>query len=308
MVGAGPMAIDYAKVLQVLNHPTTVVGRGVDGVNAFIQKTGMSAVSGGIEEYFSQNDAKFSHAIIATGVEALADNCLFLIKAGIKKILIEKPAGLNLEQITQVYNSAVDNKAEVYVAYNRRFYSSISKAKELIDEDGGLTSFHFEFTEWAHKIEPLQKAAAIKAHWFLANSTHVIDTAFFLGGTPEKMESFHSGSLSWHPSGSIYCGAGITKSNALFTYHSNWESAGRWGLELLTNKRKIIVRPLEELYIQMRGSIDNQKFDLDNTLDIQYKPGLYNQVIAFLNGDDNKLCSIQEHYAMCPFYYKMSNY
>ena len=42
--------------------------------------------------------------------------------------------------------------------------------KEIIAEDNGVTSFNFEFTEWSHEIEKLEKAPGVKENWFLANS------------------------------------------------------------------------------------------------------------------------------------------
>ena len=73
---------------------------------------------------------------------------------------------------------AIDFDAKVLIAYNRRFYSSVEKAREIITEDGGIQSCIFEFTEWAHKIIALSKANGVKEHWFLGNSSHVIDLVF----------------------------------------------------------------------------------------------------------------------------------
>ena len=72
------------------------------------------------------------------------------------------------------------NEANVYIAYNRRFYASVLEAKRRIDEDGGLSSFIFEFTEWSHSITNLDKTKFQLNNWFIGNSTHVIDAAFFL--------------------------------------------------------------------------------------------------------------------------------
>ena len=38
------------------------------------------------------------------------------------------------------------------MAYNRRFYASTMKAREIIQSEGGVRNFHFEMTEWAHVI------------------------------------------------------------------------------------------------------------------------------------------------------------
>ena len=197
----------------------------------------------------------FNEFIIALGVksevikdyfydfEALVQTTMDLLNYGIENILVEKPAVLNKEEIEKVAQLSKEKKANVFVAYNRRFYASVIEAQKLIEEDGGLQSMHFEFTEWAHKIEPLEKAPGVKENWFFANSTHVVDLAFFLAGRPVDWKAFSKpGKLTWHNK-TNFAGAGITEKGVLFSYLSNWESAGRWGLELLTEKRRIYLKP-----------------------------------------------------------------
>ena len=169
-----------------------------------------------------------------------------LLQANVKRVLVEKPAGLNCDQIRKVADETKKQKAEVLVAYNRRFYASTLKAKEFLKEDGGVTSFNFEFTEWSHEIEKLKKAPGVKENWFLANSTHVVDLAFYLGGKPKEICCYTGGGLEWHPTASIFAGAGVSETGALFSYQANWESAGRWSLEILTKKHRLIFRPLEK--------------------------------------------------------------
>ena len=57
--------------------------------------------------------------------------------------------------------------------------------KELIIRDGGIQSAYFEFTERSYEIEELETSSSIKKRWLLANSTHVIDLAFYLIGLPQ---------------------------------------------------------------------------------------------------------------------------
>ena len=128
----------------------------------------------------------------------------------------------------------------------------ILQLKELIkrtEEEGGITSIDFEFTEWSFQISKLKKNVEIKNHWFLGNSTHVIDLAFYLVGLP-KEESFCTyidGKLNWHESGARYCGAGISQKGIILSYHADWTSPGRWGLEINTSQSRYILRPLEKL-------------------------------------------------------------
>jgi len=309
LVGAGGMAQEYAKVLYALELPLTVVGRGQRSADSFESARNIKVHQGGLSSFFQKNgSARFDHAIVAVGVDQLAAATLQLLDRGIRNILVEKPAGLNSGEVLTVAAGASRAGAHIAVAYNRRFYSSVLKAKELIAQDGGVTSFQFEFTEWPHVIEGLDVPVAVKHHWFLANSTHVVDMAFHMGGKPREITCFSSGGSGWHPAASIFSGAGVSTQGALFSYQANWGAPGRWGIEVLTNRRRFIFRPLEKLQVQKTGSVAVEFLDIDDALDRDYKPGLFRQVQAFVLGAKGNLCSIQEQADMMDVYYKMSNY
>ena len=290
------MAIDYTKVLESMNKSIIVVGRGAKSAKIFQEKTGFSPVIGGIESYLSKNKiTKGTAAIIATGIENLMACTILLSNAGIDKILVEKPAALSVDELLEHEKLLNNCEKSLFVAYNRRFYASVIEAEKLIFEDCGLQSMHFEFTEWAHEIKLLKKAKGVKKNWFFANSTHVVDLAFFIAGHPKVLKSFSkSGKLNWHNK-TNFVGSGETEKGVLFSYISNWESAGRWGLELLTQNRRIYLKPMENLYIQQKGSINVNKHEFDSSLDEKFKPGLYLQVKDFLSETSDRLVTIQEH-------------
>lgn len=309
LIGSGVMAQDYLKVLNNLKAKTTIIGRGANSAKKFKEITGRNVEIGGLQNFLSNNSDICSHAIIAVGIEKLFETTKQLLNHNIKNILIEKPGALSNIEFEELAGLSELKKANVYIAYNRRFFASVIKAKEIITEDGGVTSFNFEFTEWAHEIVTLKKANGVKEKWFLGNSSHVVDLAFNIGGIPKDLSSFISGGISWHPSGSIFCGAGITDTGALFNYNANWESAGRWGVEFLTKEHKLILRPMEKLKIQKRGAIEeNFVKDIDYSLDIDFKPGLYLQTEKFLKNNFDNMCSINEQYKALTIYNKMANY
>lgn len=308
LVGTGPMAVEYSKVLENEAIDIKVIGRGKKSAKEFFRITKINAAIGGVEAFISKKPKKCSHAIVSVGVEELANVTIALIEYGIKNILVEKPAGLNTKQINLILKKSKDRQANVFVAYNRRFYSSAIKAKEIIINDKGLLSFNFEFTEWSHEIEKLKKRKGIKETWFLGNSTHVVDLAFHIGGSPKKISTYHNGSLKWHPSASIFSGSGISTKNALFTYNANWQSPGRWSVEFLTKNHRLIMKPLESLQIQEKGSIEVSNFkNIDYSIDQRFKPGLFMMVRSFLGNHEN-LCTIKEHKDNCKFYDAIANY
>lgn len=296
VVGTGPMAIDYVSVLKYIKCNLTVIGRGETSAENFKNKTGITPITGGIKNFLTKTSLSLdTSAIIATGTEALLPTTLLLLKAGVNTILVEKPAAISIEELIENEDELSPYLDKIFIAYNRRFYASVLEAQKLIEEDGGLKSMHFEFTEWAHKIEPLKKAAGVKENWFFANSTHVVDLAFYLAGKPSNWSTFsQSGELKWHPK-TNFSGAGITDKNVVFSYISNWESAGRWAIELLTFKRRIYLKPMEKIAVQQKGSIQVVQHDIDFSLDEKFKPGLYKQVQAFVSGNEDCLLNMKDH-------------
>lgn len=307
LVGAGAMAQDYARVLHGLGLPFDVIGRGAVSADKFEKATGKSVRIGGLTHALNAGKTP-EKAIVAVGVEQLAPTTAELIRAGVKRIMVEKPAGLDLAEIESLNRIAEENEASVLLAYNRRFYGSVQQARQCIVEDGGVLSAQFEFTEWSHVIAPLVKGAGVKERWLLGNSTHVIDLAFHLIGRPVDWKFWYTGSIDWHPTAARFAGAGITERNVMFSYLSDWQAPGRWGVELLTAKRRLILRPMEQLQVTPLGTVKIELMDPLDNLDQNYKHGLFRQTQAFLGGDDNLFCTLPEHVENVRIYSEMAGY
>lgn len=309
LVGTGNIAIEYAKVLKDLDVEYIAIGRGKTNVDKFIVATQHNAIEGGIENFLKLRPQIPSHAIVTANVESLSATASILLKYGIKNILLEKPGVCDPTEIYELVQLTREEGANVLLAYNRRFYASTLKAQEIIKEDGGVTSFIFEFTEWAHKITPLFDGGKRFQYWFLGNSSHVVDLAFYLGGNPVQMSNFTSGSIDWHPNAAVFVGAGKSNKGALFSYHANWKAPGRWFVEICTNKHRLYFKPMETLQIQEIGSVVVNPVVLNDELDKKFKPGLYLQVKNYLENDFSRFCTIDEQQHMIDNYYlKIGNY
>eukprot|EP00999_Lentomonas_sp_LEN2_P000457 NODE_145_length_2120_cov_108.274461_g121_i0.p1 GENE.NODE_145_length_2120_cov_108.274461_g121_i0~~NODE_145_length_2120_cov_108.274461_g121_i0.p1 ORF type:complete len:577 (+),score=81.97 NODE_145_length_2120_cov_108.274461_g121_i0:324-2054(+) len=225
---------------------------------------------------------------------------------GVDYILVEKPAALSSSESATVIAvlkevQAAGRSPKVFVAYNRRFYAGILKAQEMIKEDGGVTSFQFDFTEWTHTFEARKDVNVVGTNLLVANSSHVIDTAFFLGGEPAEWSVFAGGPghIPWHSGSSRWVGSGVTKSGALFSYHANWCAPGRWSAEFNTGVHKLIFRPMEKLQVTNLKSVKIEEVPIDYDLDQKFKPGLYIQTKAFLNVASEihpNLLTFEEHH------------
>lgn len=283
IAGAGHMGGAYLSVLKTLGVTTRVVGRSSEGCIRFSQEHGHPAESGGLELALSSTPPP-EFAIVATSADQLPSTTGALLRAGTRRILVEKPGALSLADLLEMQRLAKESGADVYIGFNRRFYASTLAAERLIQDDGGVLSFTFEFTEIEERVLSYEHPPGVLENWFIANSSHVLDMAFFLGGDPVHLSAYTGHKLHWNPVG-IYAGAGTTNTGAFFCYHANWDSAGRWSIDICTVVRRLIFRPLESLQVQVRGQFGIESVVIDDAFDRTFKPGLYRQVRAFLLGE-----------------------
>ncbi|WP_127717815.1 Gfo/Idh/MocA family oxidoreductase [Halobacteriovorax sp. HLS] len=306
IIGAGPIAIEYSKILTKLEQEYIVIGRGESSANSFKQATGRDALVGGIDKN-KEAILVCNKAIVAVSEDQLDIATVALLELGIKDILVEKPGASTIEKVQAVKDLAQNKNAKVHLAYNRRYFSSVLELEKRILNDGGLKSFHFEFTEWSHVIQDIPKNPGVKENWFFQNSSHVIDLAFHLGGSPLKMNSLKTSELDWHPNGSNFVGSGISEKHALFTYQANWKGPGRWALEFITATNRYYLKPMEQLQVQELGSVAVNKIEVDDSLDQEFKPGFFLQTKDFIENKKGNLISIEEQNSKSNIYLQILN-
>lgn len=295
--GAGEMGQAHIKALTALLPGRVAAWAPTERNRALVEEAGAVFYHGSEPE---DALAAFSptHAVVAAPVENLPQLTTRLIDAGLRDILVEKPAALDVATGHRLLELSVEKDVYLAVAYNRRFYASVRTARAMmIESDEVITSVWFEFTEWPHVIAGLTNQSVLtKERWLLANSMHVIDAALHAVGLPAKGDALfvRGGSLDWHPAGAIFAGAGRAGNGAPFACCANWDAPGRWGFEWLTPSTKYIFRPLEKLHVMRRGSVAIEEVPLLDDLDQQFKPGVYLQDRAFLTRDSEYLPNLQE--------------
>lgn len=296
LIGAGRMATAYAAVLAELGANPMVVCRGEASAARFAAATGLPTMAGGVSANLNRAGAAPTSAIVAIDVAELTGTLQDLIRAGCRRILVEKPGGLNFTEIAETAALAEVHGAEVWLAYNRRFYGSVLAARRGLAEDGGAVSMTFDFTEASDAIVKIGHRSEVLNEWLLANSTHVIDTAFMLAGEPTKWSTQVEGALDWHPRAARFAGHGLTETGALFSYMADWDAPGRWMIEISSRRRRFVLKPMEQLQVQNRGSFAVEPQPAEDDLDTRFKPGLFRQTRAFLTGEDAELLlTIQQH-------------
>ena len=246
---------------------------------------------GDFQELFKKHSP--THVILATPIQTLNDLVAKLIKHNVKNLLIEKPFFLNSEDSKLFLKKTQNLNINIFIAFNRRFYSSINFALNLIrDKKEKIESVNFEFNEIIRPQNgPVNQLEDVKQRWLLANSLHVIDTAFFPVGLPDlKKSNFQhkNENLEWHKSTSIFFGSGLTEKGIPFVYHANWNCPGRWSFEWMTRSHRFIFSPLEKLKVMKRNSFQVEELAIDDNLDLRFKAGVYQQNKSFLNNQSDK--------------------
>ena len=311
VIGTGPMAREHVRSLYGSHSDRLlVIGRNETAALDLQTSMGQTATSSGIAHAISELSLP-DFAIVATSIDSLASLTLQLIRAGVKRILVEKPGSIYLRELELLREEANLYGCQLYVAYNRRFFRSVQAARQYIKMDGGAQLVNFDFTERSEIVKKLTKPPGVLDRWILSNSTHVLDTAFFLAGKPKEMQSWYAGGLDWHPTGSRYCGAGVTENGALFSYQANWSAPGSWALTVTTENHQLKMSPMERLVLKDKQGkeITVQSADyIDTCQTNKYKEGLREQNIAFLEGINESLCSLDNHIENFAIYMRISNY
>ncbi len=286
MIGAGNMARQYALALSKMNFKDVeVISNSESKVNQLCNEFGYKPHSGGFEKMLPSIEEK-DLVIIATPIDSLVSAARLALKCGHTTILIEKPGSLYSDELMSLDKTS--NRARIRIGYQRLVYPSFHKLIQLIKKDGGITSCRFTFTELIDRINFNAHPPNVFQYWGISNSLHVISMAIHLIGFPKKMSSYKSGFFSWHKSGTVFVGSGISENEIPFSYHADWNSAGRWGVEVMTAKNSYRLLPLEELQICKLGEMDWQKVPIKISFS-DIKPGIAEEIAVMLDNDFNNI-------------------
>ena len=158
LVGSGSIALEYAKVLNELKVKYFVIGRGKQSAQRFNSITKTDVFVGGLSKFLSTKPQIPNKVINCVSIEQLKSTSLELLKYGVKNILLEKPGGCSIQEINELNKNSKKRRADIRIAFNRRYFASTQKLKKLIKRDGGVLSFNFDFTERTDLIEKEKKA------------------------------------------------------------------------------------------------------------------------------------------------------
>jgi len=241
LIGAGKMGKNYASALSILGAKNvSVISRTKSKMRQICEQYGFTPIFGNYKEIFPKIE-KFDLVIVASSVDLTVPIVKEAIKNGQTNILLEKPGSIYKKDLEKL--KKIGKGKRLRIGYNRILYPNIRKLKEILKNET-ITSCKFSITEDPNRI-PLKKKEFAHLHKRrgIHATGHVLSLVIELIGKPKKMTNFQSGNFQWHPSGSIFVGAGISERNIPFSYHGDWNSKGGWGIEILTKKCAYKIEP-----------------------------------------------------------------
>ena len=203
--------------------------------------------------------------------------------------LVEKPGGYNYEESKKLYSLSKKKNLKVFVALNRRFFSSTISLNNLLKKANGIRVVNILDYENTLSVKNFHPKKIID-NWMFANSIHVIDYANFL--CRGKLVSITKNIFSKQKK-LIHL---IYSSGDICVYQSIWERPGPWTVTVSTNKFYFKLDPLEELSFRTPGSYKYNLVSRDNQ-DKIYKPGFHRQAgdfIKAIQGKPHKLVSLKK--------------
>jgi predicted dehydrogenase len=305
IIGVGLIAQEYAKILASQKIPFVMVGRNKEKAEKLAKEFQYDVFAGGAENYLATTSQQFDCAINAADTESLyLINRALLLSGKVKKILTEKPGAFTEIEFKELFELSKTSGVPLFIAYNRRNFSSVQKLKEILSVEKN-TSLFFEFTEWFWRINPKDYSENTIKEWILCNSSHVLDLAFYLGNGVKDISCSSVKTNKNEVNNSQYVGHGVMNNGALFSYIADWESAGRWKVEASTTNGRYMLCPLEKLFFQKRGTLEYVEVPFDTALDQKFKPGFYKQVMDLMATGKPNLKSIEEQLEHYYLYQKM---
>ena len=294
LVGAGYMASEHANAFFGLPDVRLV---GVTGrcheraVKLASQFTSMQ-VFDSVETMYRQTNADLVIvAVNEMSMSKVAIECFRYPWA----VLLEKPAGYNLKDARLILEAARKNASRVWVALNRRAYSSTRQALERLKRvDGPRFIRVADQQDQEAARDVYDEPPEVIQNYMYANSIHLIDYLRVFGrGDVTNVTQI----CAWTPEAPWMVVSKVEFSSGdVGLYEGIWNGPGPWAVTVMTHSESLEMRPLEQISLQLRGERKVTHLQID-AKDSDYKPGLRLQamgVLDALRGEESRIATLDD--------------
>lgn len=270
IVGAGYMAREHIRAFQDIPG-VKIMGlhsRTKERAEKMAAQFGIPDVFNTVNELYDRTQAD----LIVVTVPELAMNAVS--RACFEypwTVLLEKPAGYNLADAEDIESTARFKKRRVFVALNRRHYSSTQSVLNDLDK---LSEPRFiRVHDQEDQIRALQagQPKTVVDNWMFANAIHMIDYFLVFG----RGEIRHVAPvIPWDPEDPSVVVAKVSfTSGDVGLYEGIWRGPGPWAVAVNTPEKRWEMRPLEQAAFQISGQRKLESVE-SHPWDHQFKPGL----------------------------------
>ena len=204
--------------------------------------------------------------------------------------LVEKPIATSADRIESLIKMYSNTKSNILVGYNRRFYDFIPEIKLLLASIN-ISAVEIHIPESSNGISDMN----LLDNLFVQNSSHVIDTFYYLFNSPaihiERIKKLSSAEKN-RPAG---YNAFLSANNIPIHLIANWNSPSNFGIKFHSENLLVEILPLEIATIyngfeiieptnenpirKYKPKVKTQYFISD--ISAKFKPGFFNQAINF---------------------------
>ena len=134
IIGCGLIGMKRAAVIKSPHEIIALCDIDKSRAYSLAEKFNLSNIfiTDDYKELITKSDADI--IIISTIVKFSAPITLFAVKNN-KHVIVEKPAGMNADELKEIINISREKNLVVKVGFNHRYHPAILKAKEIIDSN-----------------------------------------------------------------------------------------------------------------------------------------------------------------------------
>jgi predicted dehydrogenase len=292
-IGTGPISEFHIPALRKVGFNISSVSsrENSENIQKFAQKFNIKNIIPNWHELLDITDS-YDAIMLAVDIDATFEILNKLIDID-KPILVEKSVSIKSKEIAKLIQK---NNKKVFVAYNRRHYTSTAWAKNFIESKSNVSATFF-IPEMHHLN-------------FYYNSSHIIDLMnyFFNDLQLDYTNDFIIGKKL-----SGFTAVFKTKRGDVINLISNWNAPSNFEIEIIHQDEKIDLLPIEKAYFYKGMQIIEPttedpirkyvpkliKESKEDKIEENFKPGFYKQARAFYNyvksnQYDERMCTLKQ--------------
>jgi predicted dehydrogenase len=292
-IGAGAMGTEHAKAFAAAEG-TKLVGitsRTREKAEKLAGQEGIEACFDSIPEMMEKSEPDLVViAVPEMSIRSVAE-AAFSYPA---KILMEKPPGHSWEEANYLHGLAEQSDREVYVALNRRFYSSTTAGWADLKQRDEPRFIRVEDQQSLETARVIGHPPEVVRNWMYANSIHLVDYLRCFGrGSVTEVNVLQR----WDPDHPQTVVAHVRfDSGDTGLYEGIWNGPGPWGVTVSTPSRWWEFKPLESGVYVNAGERQKNPVEISEE-DSTMKAGFASQareVLRTFTDQENRAVSFTE--------------